>query len=122
MLAGKCSFPQPAENLLAASGGAAAVIVGFLATAKAIVLSITGSRIYKALKEAHYTDILLRFVLEAIAGSMGFLVVAILGFFVADPLIGMPFWYPPVWFLMSSLSLFLFWRFTDILFKMLRWV
>lgn len=53
---------------------------------------------------------------------MAFLIVSMLGFFVDEYIFGVPFWYPPIWFLFGSSSLFLFWRFADILFKMLRWV
>lgn len=121
-LASNCKFPQPAENLLSASGGAAAVLVGFLATAKAIVLSISGTRIYKALKEGDFTSLFLRYTQEAIVVAICFLVVAMTGFFVIDSVTGPEFWYPPLWFLSGTLSLTLFWRFASILFKMLQWV
>lgn len=119
---GNNAFPQPAENLLAASCGVAAVLVGFLATAKAIVLSITGTRVYRVLREANYTGLFLDYTLEAITGAMVFMIYSIVGFFISDPNAGLPFWYRPGWMLLGVLSLGLFWRFTSILFKLLRHV
>lgn len=119
---GRSSWPKEAEALLGASGGASAVLIGFLATAKAIVLSLSGTKLYKTLRTAGYHEDMLNYILSATLTGLIFMVFSIAGFFVLTKDHLPPVWYPPLWFFLGTLSLLLFWRFTSILFRMLRHV
>jgi hypothetical protein len=119
---GKAPWPKEPDALLGASGGAAAVLIGFLATAKAIVLSLSGTRLYRTLRDAGYHEDMLNYILSATLAGLVFMVFSIAGFFVLTKGMAPPFWYPRIWFFLGTVSLLLFWRFTNILFRMLRHV
>jgi hypothetical protein len=119
---GKAPWPKEPDALLGASGGAAAVLIGFLATAKAIVLSLSGTRLYRTLRDAGYHQDMLDYILTAMLAGLVFMVFSIAGFFVLAKGEAPPIWYPRTWFFLGTVSLLLFWRFTNILFRMLRHV
>lgn len=117
---GEMRFPQQPDNLLAATGNTVAVLVGFLAASKAIVLSISGSRVFKKLKETGYHNFMFSYFYQAIVLGILFLATSILGFFVSNP--AAPAWFKAVWVFLAFLSFFCFIRVVQILFKLLRWV
>lgn len=114
-------FPDPSDSLLAASGGASAVLVGFLATAKTVILSVSSSDVFKRLKDGGFHNLLFNYLYEAIVAGMVFLLVSIVGFFInRDPIA--PDWFALFWVATGLVSLFSFARITHLLFKMLKWV
>lgn len=114
-------FPNDSDGLLAASGGASAVLVGFLATAKTVILSVSSSDVFKRLKDGGFHELLFNYLYEAIVAGMFFLLVSILGFFVTRTPAA-PDWFSLVWVVAGLASLFSFARITHLLFKMLKWV
>jgi len=114
-------FPQASDGLLAASGGASAVLVGFLATAKTVILSVSSSEVFKRLKQGGFHNLLFNYLYEAIVAGMVFLLVSIVGFFInREPVT--PDWFALCWVASGLFSLFSFARITHLLFKMLKWV
>ena len=71
-------FPSKPDALMGASGTVASVLVGFLGTAKAIILSITGSRVFKKIREAGFSNLLFRYLFEALIGGMALLVISVM--------------------------------------------
>lgn len=117
----KAPFPAASDGLLAASGGASAVLVGFLATSKAIILSVSASAVFAKIKNGKYHTLIFDYLYQAIIFGMAFLVVSLLGFFVdRDP--AAPSWFAALWVTLGICSFLLFLRITRILFKMLKWI
>lgn len=54
-------YPDNFESLLSASCAASAVLVGFLATSKTVLISISSSDVYKKIKEGEYSELLLKY-------------------------------------------------------------
>lgn len=114
-------FPSPSDALLGASGGASAVLVGFLATAKTVILSVSNAEVFKRLKAGKFHGLIFNYLFESITIGMVFLLVSMVGFFVdRDPVA--PLWFAATWVGSGSLALFLFGRITHLLFQMLKWV
>src|SRR5262249_44743299 len=59
-------FPFPSPPLLSAALTAAAVVIGFLATAKAVMLGLSGTPAFLSLKEAGFTKPLFRYLFESV--------------------------------------------------------
>lgn len=114
------AFPSDAGDLLTAGGTTSAVLVGFIATAKAIILSVAGSPVFKQIKEAGYHSALFLYLYEATLSGIIFLLICILGFFVIEPEIKMPTWYSFLWVLTGSWALYAFFRVLHLIFKLLE--
>lgn len=115
----KASFPSQPTGLLAATGTASAVLVGFLATMNAIILSISGSDVFKAIRKAGYHHELFRYVYEATLGSITLLLLSVVGFFI--PYYGQEWLvYRCLWMVVATLSLMQFIRVTSVTFKLLK--
>lgn len=111
-------FPSRPDALMGASGTIAAVFVGFLGTAKAIVLSISNSRVFKKLKETGYSNVLFSYLFEAIAAGILFLIVSTVGFFLKEN--AQHPWFGFIWILTGAAAVSLYTRTTLILFKLVR--
>ncbi|KKC39526.1 hypothetical protein WH87_04860 [Devosia epidermidihirudinis] len=116
---GGAKFPGDPSSLLAATGTAAAVFVGFLATMNAIILSVSGSPIFQTIRSAGYQEDLLRYVHEATIIGVTLLCYSIIGFFVVSNS-GTPWIYNVVWVLISTCTVSLFVRVSRISFKLLK--
>ncbi len=114
------TFPKHSTGLLAATGTVSAVLVGFLVTAKAIVLGLTGTSVFKKLVETGYNGVFFRYLYEAEVIGLVLLCVSILGFFVAGKGGAVPVWYSAVWVMAAFLSLCTFIRVMNLLFSFLR--
>lgn len=112
-------FPTDPSGLLSASGTAAAVLVGFLATANAIVLGLSGTELFKRLSAAKYISLLYNYFYEAIAASIVFLIVSIVGFFMPEGTANAGS-FPVAWMATGTLALFLFFRVNQLLFSLIR--
>jgi hypothetical protein len=114
-------FPDHPDGLLAASGGASAVLVGFLATAKTIILSVGNTEVFARFKAGGFTRLLFSYLYEALLFGIMLLVVSIMGFFVAPA--GLAFLaFSLAWMIVASWSLMLYLRITHLLFKLLEHV
>ena len=113
-------FPTHVDNLMLATGTTSAVIVGFLATAKAIVLGLTNTPTFRALKDTGYSTILFRYFFEAILLGMLLLIFSIAGFFLPDngsqP--QAPLWFAATWMFLGTCSVFGYLRVVRVLFKL----
>ncbi|MFN3231697.1 MAG: hypothetical protein ACE363_06005 [Alphaproteobacteria bacterium] len=118
-------FPAPIDTLMAAAGTVSAVVVGFLASAMAIVLGLTGSPVFQQLKSAGYHAHLFGYLRSGVFGGILFLLLSLAGFFLpigakpgefSDPIT----WFFIIWILVGIMSLFLYVRVTLILFKLLE--
>lgn len=112
-------FPTPAGELLSATGTAASVLIGFLITAKAIILGLTGSPVFKKLIETGFHRLLFAYLYEATWGSLLLLMVSIFGYFVTGGDI-VPLWFKILWIISAVLAVLLFVRISRLLFKLLR--
>jgi hypothetical protein len=111
-------FPAKPDALMGASGTVAAVFVGFLGTAKAIVLGLTSSTAFKKLKATGYANLLFAYLYEALFGGVIFLAIAVVGFFLPE---NRPqTWFSIVWFLTGVASLLLYMRVTGLLFRLIK--
>jgi hypothetical protein len=112
-------FPVPAGGLLGAALMATAVIVGFLATAKAVMLGVASSDAFKRLRDAGFIGSLFRYLFEAVWFGIGFLVYSVLGFFLDHASEPIARWYPPIWVLLGALVILLYARITQLFFMLL---
>lgn len=110
------AFPREANDLLATTSTVASVLVGFLATAKTIVLSISSTAVYQQLKHAGVMAHLFEYLASAIYAGIVVLVVCVIGFFVET---GSTV-YGGAWVLAAVTALALYVRITSLLFKLLR--
>ena len=115
----EATFPGKMDGLLAASGTAAAVLIGFLSTAKAVLLGLSSSEALKVLKGAGFLGLFYRYIFEAIWGGISFLVLVTLGFFVASPEGAAPYWYAAAWVLFGSTVVAQYVRVTQLFFALL---
>lgn len=113
-------FPSKPDALLGASGGASAVLVGFLATSKTIILSLNGSLVMTKIREAGYQVTMFSYLYSALMWGFGLLVVSIIGFIVQTDS-GLPAYFEGLWVAIACLAAFTYLRVTNILFKILRW-
>lgn len=111
-------FPPNPDGLLGASGTVAVVFVGFLGTAKAIVLSISHSPVYRRLKETGYSHVLFSYLYESIIAGIVFLIVSVLGFFLTN---GKPHdLFAALWVITGAATILLYIRTTNLLFKLVK--
>ena len=115
----EATFPSDPAGLLTASGTAAAVLVGFLATANAIVLGLSNTELFIRLKNAGYLGLIHSYFFEATIASTVFLIVAMVGFFLTNEQASHGV-FPIVWMLAGSSALSLFARIAHALFNFLR--
>lgn len=113
------AFPKDPNNLLMATGTTSAVLVGFVATVMAIILSITGSPVFRTLRAAGYHTDLFNYLFEAIVWGMLFLVLSMVGFFIAVP-DHTPWLFKALWVVMAGVNVLVFLRAFIIVFKLLK--
>jgi hypothetical protein len=111
-------FPRNPEGLMGASGTVAVVFVGFLGTAKAIVLSISNSPVYKRLKETGYSRVLFSYLYESIFSGIVFLVISVLGFFLPER--ESHDFFAALWVLAGAATILLYIRTTNLLFQLVK--
>jgi hypothetical protein len=112
------TFPKTVDGLMAASGTVSVVLVGFLGTAKAIVLSISSSAVFQRLKASGYHHVLFQYLFESLTAGVILLIVSLIGFFLPED--HPQRWFEIVWVLSCSATIFLYIRTTSILFKLVR--
>jgi hypothetical protein len=113
------AFPENSTDLMLATGPTAAVLVGFVATVMAIVLTITGSPVFRTLRKAGYHNDLFRYLFEAALWGTTFLCLSLVGFFVATEKVT-PLWFEVCWVTVAMATLWTFVRVFQIVFKLLR--
>lgn len=108
------AFPK-GESLLSATLTVSGIFVGFLATSKAILMSMS-SPIINDLKQSGYINELVSYIGEAIWVNLIFCTICVLGYFVYTDSI----WYSLLWIGVSVCSLATFVRVTHIMLKIFK--
>ena len=113
------SFPEKIDGLLAASGTAVAVLIGFLSTAKAVLLGLSSSEALKVLKGAGFLGLFYRYIFEAVWGGIALLIFVTIGFFIASDAGAPPYWYAALWVFLASVVVAQYIRVTQLFFALL---
>lgn len=103
------------EGILNSSLTLGAILTGFLATAKAIVMTLD-SPIMQRIRETTYVNDLVSYLSQAIWLSFGFCIVSLVGFFVSTK----SAWYGLAWITLGLASAGAFIRVTNIMLKIIR--
>ena len=111
------SHDEKLTALLSASISVSAILVGFLATMKSIVMAIPG--VTEKLRQAKYLDLLGSYLLEGTAANLAFCVLNIAGFFAWAA--SYPSLYSAAWIALGIVGLSSFWRITRIMVLVLTW-
>lgn len=117
-------FPNSPDGLLGAAATVASVFASFLGVSKAIILTIKGTKTYRVLERAHYTDHLFRYLRAGIYAAVAFASISLLGFFI-EPTSTIWHhkifdWYWTLWVLIGASALFTYIRIANILFRLLK--
>ena len=115
-------FPFPADPLMGASGTVSAVLIGFIGTAKAIVLGLADSAVFKQLKAAGYMKLLFNYMYEAVLVGLSLLVISIIEFFLPHGSVPKPVpgWFAGLWIFLGTTAVLLYIRAVNHLFKLAR--
>lgn len=110
-----CKFPPNSDSLLSATLTVAGIFVGFLATSKAILLSIS-SPIIEQLRSSNYMNDLVSYIGQAIWFNLLLCTFCVMGFFLnnKNDLYGI------AWIGIAVLALTAFVRVTDIMLKIFK--
>lgn len=106
-----------AGALLASSLTLGAILTGFLATSKTILISLHGSGVMEKLKSSTYIKELISYLAEAIWLSFGFSLLVLLGFFLSN---SSNYFFDVAWIAAGVMSAFAFIRVTNIILKIIR--
>ncbi|MDP0494926.1 MAG: hypothetical protein Q7Q73_01840 [Verrucomicrobiota bacterium JB024] len=115
-------------SMMAASAGVSAILVGFLSAAKAILLTISGSKALRALRQSGYADDLFKYIKSSIEWAIAFSVLCIIMMYVdAQHAYNITVWkvqishpFMIVWAACGAVTIFTFYRVSRIIFKILR--
>ena len=108
------NFPQD-DPLLSATLTVSGIFVGFLASTKAILMSIT-SKVMDQIKQTGYIEELVGYVSSAIWANLLFCLVNMIGFFGLQSVN----WYSTAWVVIATASLATFIRVTRVMLKILK--
>jgi hypothetical protein len=108
-------FPKAAENLLAAAISLGAILAGFLATAKTVLIALRGTEVMKDLHRSAYIKDFVSYLAWGLWGAFGFAVWSLVGFFAstASKYFQLP------WVFLAVFSSAAFFRVTYILIRIL---
>ena len=89
-----------------------------MATAKAIVLGLANSPIFRALKDTGYHNVLFRYFFEAVVAGTLLLIASVIGFFFPDH--ATPMWFEIVWIAVATAAILNYLRVVGVLFKLIK--
>jgi len=110
-------FPTNSDAFLSASLTFAAILIGFLSTAQAIIMSFPSGSVMDTLKSSGYINILIQYLRLAIYGLLFFSILNLLGFF---QLGSFSYLYRLSWAASCAYSLASFYRIIEIFIKIMR--
>jgi hypothetical protein len=113
-------FLRNPDPLLGSMVAASAVLIGFLATAKSIIFTLTEKAIFLKLKQSDYNKVFFSYLKNAYSCGTLLLVISILGFFVCEDNITKPQIYTTCLIFSGALAISTFHRFVSVLFKVLK--
>ncbi len=108
-------FPPQPDQMLSASLTLAAILTGFLATSKTILLGMKGTPVMKAFFKSKYIEDLVSYLAQGIWSSFIFCIVTMVGFFITTTPA-----YQAVWLMAGLIAGFAFIRITKIFLVILR--
>jgi hypothetical protein len=111
-------FPTELSGFLTVSGTVAAVFIGFLATAKAVILGLSQSEIFAVIKRTGYSSLLISYMFQTSIAAIALLVLSLCGFFL--PTQPIPFWFSYCWMLTATASILLYLRIASVLYKLIE--
>ncbi|MBO2568627.1 hypothetical protein AYI84_04675 [Shewanella algae] len=106
-----CQFPS-GDSLISSTLTVSGILVGFLATSKAILLSMS-STVITDLRTSGYMLVLVSYIGQAIWANLLFCTLSVIGFFVKP----MADWYATLWIFVVLVALLTFVRVTHIMLK-----
>lgn len=109
-------FPSDANAIFGGALTFGSILTGFLASAKAVLVSLRGSAVYARLQKQGFMTHILGYLASAIGLALASCVISMVGFFV-DPNNG---WYGPLWVAFEIATIAGFIRVTSIFFSILR--
>lgn len=110
------ALPKDDSALLSSSLTLGAILTGFLATAKAIFISLRNSTVMRELRDKGYSAHLISYMAEAIWLALGFSIMSIIGFFVSSESTT----YGTVWAGTGTMTALAFIRVTNIILAVIR--
>lgn len=96
------------------------ILLGFLSTSQAILISLDQKSIMKNLKDSGYIKELSSYLSQAVWLNLFFCIVCILGFFVTSQERANGYWFPALWIVFFVMALLSFYRITNITLKIFR--
>ena len=108
-------FPPNPDSLLSSTLTLAAILTGFLATAKSVLMSIAGTKTHSDLHTSGYMDRLIGYLSHAIKTSFGVCIWALVGYFVEIGYV-----YELVWVFLAAMAAASFVRVTNIMLLVLK--
>lgn len=108
-------FPRDVSNFLSASLTLGSILTGFVATAKAILMSLQGTQVMRDLSNSGYINDLVSYLAQSIFASFAFSVCSLVGYFVHSYEA-----YGYVWVGIGTLSALTFFRVMTLLLKILK--
>ena len=112
----KINFPDKI-NIISGTLIVSGILVGFLATSKAILISMDSSSIMDSIRESGYINELVNYIGEAIRFNLIFCVVSVFGYFIDRTAYD---WYPLIWIFFAVGSLSAFIRMKRIMLKLFK--
>ncbi|MEA5446476.1 hypothetical protein VCB98_11660 [Gammaproteobacteria bacterium AB-CW1] len=109
-------LPMPHNELLGSSLTFGAILTGFLATSKAVLLSLRNTEVWQHLDAIELTGQVISYLSRAIGGAFLFSVWSLVGYFKAVPSHA----YAVLWLILAVYTGLAFWRFTRILFLIIK--
>lgn len=113
-------LPEDEKEFLAAAISLGAVLTGFIATAKTILMALPSEGVAQALRSGVYWKRLIKYLAEALSGCLLFSVFSLFGFFLlTKDEITLPWWYGLAWSSLGVYALLAFYRVSRILFTII---
>jgi hypothetical protein len=111
-------FPKDVKEFLAAALSYGAILTGFLATAKAILMALPSDSVMGQIRTSGYIDDLVSYIAQAFFGSIIFCTINLVGFFLDLSKLAREF--QLVWIFFAVMSSLAFVRVGRILLRILR--
>jgi hypothetical protein len=103
--------------LLSSAISFSAILVGFLATVKSILMALPA--VVAQLNRAQYMDVLASYLATSITSNLVFCILSLSGFFKWTT--ENTSWFSPIWLCLGAFSVLSFWRVMTIMSKLLRY-
>ncbi|MGE5523160.1 MAG: hypothetical protein ACM3SS_05540 [Rhodospirillaceae bacterium] len=111
---------QAVNDFLSASINIGAILTGFLATSKAILMALPADSVMGRIRSSRYIDDLANYLAQAIWGCLTFAVANLVGFFAIGHFQASWEWFGTVWLALAVFSVGAFVRVTTIMLQILR--